>query len=76
MNLACWAPATDTLKPFRVKLSYVLVKLILLKKGKFSIMEEYLDLMHTEKIHGVEHKANLVDVGRPESVLESEKIFK
>lgn len=46
------------------------------RSGKFSIMEEYLDLMHTEKIHGVEHKANLVDVGRPESVLEAEKIFK
>lgn len=46
------------------------------RTGKFSIMEEYLDLMLTEKIHGYEHNARLVDVGRPESVLEAEQIFK
>lgn len=46
------------------------------RTGKFSIMEEYLDLMLTEKIHGFRHTAQLVDVGRPESVLEAEKIFK
>lgn len=44
--------------------------------GKFSIMEEYLDLMHTEEIHGFEHQAHIIDVGRPESVLAAEKIFK
>ncbi|MDO5616419.1 MAG: nucleotidyltransferase family protein [Cruoricaptor ignavus] len=43
--------------------------------GKFSIMEEYLDMMHTEKICGYLHTAHLVDVGRPESVLEAEKYF-
>lgn len=46
------------------------------RQGKFSIMEEYLDLMLTEKIHGFEHHAHLVDVGRPESVIEAEKYFK
>lgn len=46
------------------------------RTGKFSIMEEYLDLMHTEEIHGFQHNAHLIDVGRPESVLEAEKIFK
>lgn len=46
------------------------------RTGKFSIMEEYLDLMHTEQIHGFEHQAKLIDVGRPESVLEAEKYFK
>lgn len=46
------------------------------RTGKFSIMEEYLDLMLTERIHGYEHTAQLIDVGRPESVLEAEKIFK
>ncbi len=46
------------------------------RTGKFSIMEEYLDLMHTEKIHGFKHKSILIDVGRPESVLEAEKFFK
>ena len=45
------------------------------RTGKFSIMEEYLDLMHTERILGYEHSATLIDVGRPESVLEAEKLF-
>lgn len=45
------------------------------RTGKFSIMEEYLDLMHSEKIQGFEHQAKLIDVGRPESVLEAEKFF-
>ena len=46
------------------------------RTGKFSIMEEYLDLMQSEKIYGYEHQAKLIDVGRPESVLEAEKYFK
>lgn len=46
------------------------------RTGKFSIMEEYLDLMQTESIHGYLHNANLIDVGKPESVAQAEKIFK
>ena len=46
------------------------------RTGKFSIMEEYLDLMMTEEIYGFEHSAKLVDVGRPKSVLEAEQHFK
>lgn len=46
------------------------------RTGKFSVMEEYLDLMHTEKIHGFVHNSILIDVGRPESVKEAEKHFK
>lgn len=46
------------------------------RTGKFSIMEEYLDIMHTEHIHGFVHNSILVDVGRPESVIEAEKHFK
>ena len=46
------------------------------RTGKFSIMEEYLDLMHTEQIQGFEHHGILIDGGRPESVTEAEKIFK
>lgn len=46
------------------------------RTGNFSIMEEYLDLMHTEEIHGFQHDAQLIDVGRPESVIEAEKFFK
>jgi len=45
------------------------------RTGKFSIMEEYLDLMMTEKIRGYEHSSLLIDVGRPESVVEAEKYF-
>ena len=42
----------------------------------FSIMEEYLDLMSYDSIHGYEHSATIIDVGRPESVTEAEKMFK
>ena len=46
------------------------------RTGKFSIMEEYLDLMTNENISGYEHSATIIDVGRPESVIEAEKFFK
>ncbi len=46
------------------------------RTGKFSIIEEYLDLMLTEKIYGFIHNGILVDVGRPSSVIEAEKYFK
>lgn len=49
---------------------------VMKRTGKFSIMEEYLDLMKDYKIKGYQHHAIIVDVGRPESVLEAEKIFK
>ncbi|MFP3591739.1 NDP-sugar synthase [Chryseobacterium sp. SIMBA_038] len=48
----------------------------IIRTGKFSVMEEYLDLMQTEKIHGFVHDSILIDVGRPESVIEAEKHFK
>jgi len=44
--------------------------------GKFSIMTTYMELMKSEKILGFDHSGGiLVDVGRPESVLEAEKYF-
>ena len=46
------------------------------RTGKFSIMEEYLDLMQTETIHGYLHNARIIDVGKPGSVTEAEKYFK
>lgn len=46
------------------------------RRGKFSIMEEYLDLMFDNEILGFQHEARLIDVGRPESVIEAEKHFK
>ncbi|WP_298775852.1 nucleotidyltransferase family protein, partial [uncultured Empedobacter sp.] len=40
--------------------------------GKFSIMKVYMDLMKTESIIGFDHSGGiLIDVGRPESVLEA-----
>lgn len=46
------------------------------RTGKFSIMEEYLDLMHSEKIHAYKHNGHLIDVGKPESVALAEEYFK
>lgn len=46
------------------------------RRGKFSIMEEYLDLMFENNILGFQHEARLIDVGRPESAIEAEKYFK
>lgn len=47
------------------------------EKGKFSIMKVYMDLMQTESIIGFDHSGGiLIDVGRPESVLEAEQFFK
>ena len=46
------------------------------RTGKFSIMEEYLDLMFENHIQGFQHNAKLIDVGRPESVIEAEIYFK
>ncbi len=46
------------------------------KKGKFSIIEEYIFQMKDIEIKGYQHDALLIDVGRPESVVEAEKYFK
>ncbi|WP_407482230.1 NDP-sugar synthase [Elizabethkingia meningoseptica] len=46
------------------------------RTGKFSIMEEYLDFMMSERINGYLHNAYLVDVGKPESILLAEEYFK
>jgi len=47
------------------------------EKGKFSIMKVYMDLIKTESIIGFDHSGGiLIDVGRPESVLEAEQYFK
>lgn len=45
-------------------------------RGKFSIMEVYMDLMKTQAIHGFDHSGDrLIDVGRPESIIEAEQFF-
>ena len=46
------------------------------QQGKFSIIDTYLDLARTESIKAFDHSGSkLVDVGRPESVAEAEKLF-
>lgn len=46
------------------------------QRGKFSIMDTYLDLAATQRIMGFDHSGDdLVDVGRPESVAEAERLF-
>lgn len=46
------------------------------QKGKFSIMDSYLDLAAEHVILGYDHSGDkLVDVGKPESVAIAEKLF-
>ena len=46
------------------------------RQGKFSIVEIYLELAASQIILGFDHSGSrLVDVGRPESVAEAEKLF-
>jgi NDP-sugar pyrophosphorylase family protein len=46
------------------------------QRGKFSIMESYLDLAAAHVILGYDHSGDkLVDVGKPESVAIAEKLF-
>ncbi len=47
------------------------------EQGKFSIMKVYMELMKNEIISGFDHSGGiLIDVGRPESVIEAEEYFK
>lgn len=39
-------------------------------------MDEYMDLMKEDIIIGYQHTSNLIDVGKPESIAEAEKLFK
>jgi NDP-sugar pyrophosphorylase family protein len=44
--------------------------------GKFSIIETYLDLARTQSVYGFDHSGDIVvDVGKPESIIEAEKYF-
>lgn len=46
------------------------------KNGKFSIMTSYMELMRSEIIMGYDHSGGkMVDVGRPESIIEAERMF-
>jgi N-acetyl-alpha-D-muramate 1-phosphate uridylyltransferase len=46
------------------------------QKGKFSIIDTYLDLAVDNEIRGFMHNQDcVIDVGRPESIIEAEKYF-
>lgn len=46
------------------------------QKGKFSIIDTYLDLARDHDIRGYVHNQDcVIDVGRPESIIEAEKYF-
>jgi MurNAc alpha-1-phosphate uridylyltransferase len=50
---------------------------LLTQEGKFSIVDSYLSLMESHTILGFKHtNCNLMDVGKPESILLAEQIFK
>ncbi len=47
------------------------------EEGKFSIMKTYMRLMKENYILGYDHSGNyLIDVGKPESIIEAENYFK
>ena len=46
-------------------------------KGKFSMVDVYLELSETNKIEFFDHSnSRFIDVGKPESILKAEKIFR
>ena len=46
------------------------------QRGKFSIIDTYLDLAATQKVLAYDHSGNiLLDVGKPESIVKAEEIF-
>lgn len=46
------------------------------REGKFSMVDVYLDLAATQKIRGFDHSGSrLIDVGKPESVEQAERLF-
>jgi NDP-sugar pyrophosphorylase family protein len=45
-------------------------------EGKFSIIDTYLELAKTHVIRGYRHNGDIVlDVGRPSSIIEAERLF-
>jgi len=46
------------------------------QEGKFSMVDVYLDLAKTQRILAFDHTGSqLMDVGKPESIIEAEKLF-
>lgn len=50
---------------------------LIVKEGKFSMVEVYLELCKDHKISGFDHSQDhFIDVGKPESIQKAEEIFK
>jgi NDP-sugar pyrophosphorylase family protein len=50
---------------------------VIRQNGKFSLTDTYLDLARDHLILGYDHSGDkLVDVGKPESVVRAEQLFK
>ena len=77
------SPNGGGIKPGLVQKAYSCVVIfqpeifsLITQKGKFSIMDSYLDLAAEHVILGYDHSGDkLVDVGKPESVAIAEKLF-
>jgi N-acetyl-alpha-D-muramate 1-phosphate uridylyltransferase len=77
------APKRGGTKPILHEMAYSCVVIfqpeifsLITQKGKFSIMDSYLDLAADHLILGYDHSGDkLVDVGKPESVAVAEKLF-
>ena len=77
------SPNGGGIKPGLVQKAYSCVVIfqpeifsLITQKGKFSIMDSYLDLATEHVILGYDHSGDkLVDVGKPESVAIAEKLF-
>ena len=71
---------TDDLQPLAFTCVHVIdpsIFPLIKQEGKFSIIDTYLDLAKTHEIRGYLHDQDcVVDVGKPESIIEAEKYFK
>jgi N-acetyl-alpha-D-muramate 1-phosphate uridylyltransferase len=72
-------PSEKKLQPYAFTCVHVIEPAILLlinQKGKFSIIDTYLDLARNYDIRGYVHNQDcVIDVGRTESIIEAEKYF-
>ncbi len=72
-------PYTDDLQPLAFTTVHVIdpaIFALIRQEGKFSIIDTYLDLARDHDIRGYLHDQDfVVDVGRPESIVEAEKYF-
>lgn len=75
-------PSTDTgnLNPFAFSGIQVLSTAIftkIVREGKFSLVDVYLDLCTAENITGLDHTGDLLlDVGKPDSIARAETLFR